>query len=174
MPEAAPLRSLFSAHDVRCKVTDLAARISRDYAGRQVLLVGVLKGAYVFLADIAREITVPVECDFVGVASYGDGACPTGEVRLVLDVSHPVKDRHVLLVEDIVDTGATADFLLRLLAARGPASLRLCALLDKPSRRRFAVRPDYVGFTVPNVFVVGYGLDLAQRYRALPYIGTVE
>lgn len=162
---------LVSAEIIDTRVRELARQISVDYAGKQPVVVGILKGAWVFMADLVRHLTIPVRCDFVRLSSYGDCASSSGEVKLRLDVSLPLEGQDVLLVEDIVDTGITIPWLLEHLRKQQPASVRLCVLLDKPARRGTAVSIDYVGFTIPDHFVVGYGIDYAERYRELPYIG---
>ncbi|MGQ9688707.1 MAG: hypoxanthine phosphoribosyltransferase [Desulfobaccales bacterium] len=159
---------LFSREQIAQKVQELAARISRDYAGKDLLLVGILKGAFIFMADLARALEFPVEVDFVRLASYGRGTETSGEVHITKDVELPVKGRHVLVVEDIVDAGLTLDFLLGHLASHQPASLRICCLIDKRERRQVEVPLDYVGFTVEKGFLVGYGLDWAEKFRTLP------
>jgi hypoxanthine phosphoribosyltransferase len=163
----------FSAEQVAERVRELAAQINADYADQHPLLVGVLKGAWMFMADLARQLTIPVCCDFVRVSSYGMGTTTSGEPRLLLDVTEPLSGRHVLLIDDIIDTGISVSWLLARLRDKQPASLRLCTLLDKPSRRRVALRPDYVGFEIPDQFVVGYGIDYAEQFRELPFIGYV-
>jgi len=164
---------LFSADQIAARVRELAAQINADYAGKHPLVVGMLKGAWIFLADLVRELRVPVCCDFVRVSSYGLGTTTSGEPRLLLDVTEPLAGRDVLLVEDIIDTGISVSWLLARLQARQPAGLRLCSLLDKPSRRRVEIRADYVGFEIPDQFVVGYGVDYAEQFRELPFIGYV-
>lgn len=165
---------LISTEEISRRVKELGQEISQDYQDREPLLVCVLKGAVVFLADLLREITVPVNIDFMAVSSYGKSTITSGQVRILKDLDTSIENRHVLLVEDIVDTGLTLSYLCDLLLARDPASLRVCTLLDKSSRRRVKVPLDYVGFEVPNVFLVGYGLDYRERYRELPYIGRLE
>jgi hypoxanthine phosphoribosyltransferase len=164
---------LISAADLQRRVAELAARISADYRDKDLLVVGVLKGAFIFLADLARALTIPVRCDFVKLSTYGLGAESSGTVRLQLDVSQPVAGVAVLIVEDIIDTGTTTSWLIEHLHRQGAASIRLCALLDKPARRRAAVPIDYLGFTIPDHFVVGYGIDYGERYRQLPYVGFI-
>lgn len=166
---------LLSEEAIEERVRELAARIDEDYAGvEQVVLVGVLKGSFIFLSDLARQMQVPRRIDFISLSSYGDRESEEPDsVRLLMDVRHHVGGEHVLLVEDIVDTGHTLGYLKRLFAARGPASLRVCALLHKPSRSRGDVSLDYLGFTIPDTWVVGYGLDYAERYRALPFIAEL-
>jgi hypoxanthine phosphoribosyltransferase len=156
------------------RVRDLAAAISSDYAGKRLLLVCVLKGAVFFLSDLMRHIDVPVEVDFMAVASYGSATDSSGVVRILKDLDTPLEGRHVLIVEDIVDSGLTLQYLLRNLGSRDPASLEVCALLTKPSRRKVDLPVRYVGFEIPDRFVVGYGLDYDERYRNLPYIAALE
>jgi hypoxanthine phosphoribosyltransferase len=164
---------LLSREQIALRVAELARQISADYAGRQPLLVGVLKGAWVFMADLVRHLTVPVHCDFVKLSSYGGGTTTTGRVLLHLDLNLAVEGQDVVIVEDIIDSGTCAVWLLDHLRRKKPASLRLCALLDKPSRRVVPVQPDYLGFEIANHFVVGYGIDWNERYRELPYIGHI-
>ena len=157
------------------RVGELAAQISRDYAGMgELVLVGVLKGAFIFLADLARRLTIPRAVEFIALSSYGADARGSGEVRLVMDLRSTIAGKHVLVVEDIVDTGHTLDYLMRLLAARGPASLKACALVRKPDRVQRPLKLAYLGFDIPDRWVVGYGLDLAEQNRTLPYIGWVD
>jgi hypoxanthine phosphoribosyltransferase len=156
------------------RVTELAARISSDYAATdEVLLVGVLRGSFIFLADLCRRLTVPCRVDFLAVSRYEHGAEP-GAVRLVMDLRVDVRGRHVLVVEDIVDSGHTLAYLVEMLRARGPASLRTCTLTRKPARLEVDIVPDYVGFDVPDRWLVGYGLDYGDRFRTLPYIGAIQ
>ena len=164
---------LVSVEQLATKVRSLGARIRRDYAGREVVLVGVLKGAFIFMADLARAIDLPVTCDFLRVSSYR-GTESTGSVRFEFDLTQSIEGKHVILVEDIVDTGITAAAVLAQLQAKQPASLALCALMRKPSREKVAVPIDYLGFTIPDQFVVGYGLDYDGRYRNLPYLGVLK
>jgi hypoxanthine phosphoribosyltransferase len=162
------LEVLISAAQVRARIGQLAAEIDRDYAATEpVYLIGILKGAFVFLADLARAMKTPTRIEFIGISSYGKGATTSGEVRLTKDLDVSVEGRHVIIVEDIVDTGITLNYLLKLLAQRKPASLRVATLLDKPDRRQTQVTVDYVGFQIPDRFVVGYGLDYAEDYRNL-------
>ncbi len=167
------IRRLLSEQQLAERVEELARQISADYAGKHPLLVGVLKGAWVFLADLVRRLTIPVHCDFVKLSSYGAGTTSTGEVRLHLDLRLPVEDQDVLIVEDIIDTGTCVLWLLDHLQQKKPASIRVCALLDKPARRINSIPIDYVGFTIDDHFVVGYGIDWNERYRELPYVGYV-
>jgi hypoxanthine phosphoribosyltransferase len=165
---------LVQPDDLRRKVADLGAEISRDYEGRDLLLVGVLKGAVFFLSDLMREITVPCEVDFMAVASYGSATSTSGVVRILKDLDASIEGRHVLIVEDIVDSGLTLQYLLRNLRARGPASVEVCALLTKPERRKIELEARYVGFEIPDKFAIGYGLDHAERYRNLPYVAALQ
>ncbi len=167
-------RPLLSAETIQARVRELGEAITRDYQGKELVLVGVLKGAFVFLADLARAIDLPLVVDFLSVSSYGANTETSGVVRLIEDLSMPIAGKHVLLVEDIVDTGLTAKYLLDNLRTRKPADVRLCALLHKPSRSRVQVPIDYCGFVVEDRFLVGYGLDHDQRHRNLPYIGVAE
>jgi hypoxanthine phosphoribosyltransferase len=167
-------RVLIPAEDLRARVDELGLQIRRDYAGRTPILVGVLKGAVVFLADLMRAIEAPCECDFIALSSYGASTRSSGIVELTKDLSQPIEGRDVLIVEDIVDTGRTLTYLLRNLETRQPRTVRVCALLDKVSRREVPVELDYVGFEIPDEFVVGYGLDFAGLYRNLPYIGVLD
>lgn len=161
---------LLSAEAIQRRVRELGEAVSRDYEGREVFFVGVLKGAWMFLADLARHITVPAVFDFMGVSSYGASTTTSGVVRILKDLDESIEGRHVVVVEDIVDTGLTLSYLVDVLRRRRPASLKVCALLDKPSRRRTHVELDYVGFEIPDAFVVGYGLDYKGLYRNVPYI----
>jgi hypoxanthine phosphoribosyltransferase len=167
-------RVLINEQQLHDRVITLGERIAREYAGRPLLLVGVLKGAVPFLADLARAIDAPIEMDFMAVSSYGNGTQSQGYVRILKDLDDPVHDRDVLLVEDIIDTGLTLSYVLDLLRQRNPASLRVCALLDKQKVHAKHLHPDYTGFPVEDEFVVGYGLDYAQRYRNLPFIGVLK
>lgn len=165
---------LIQEAEIRQRVAQMARRLEADYRGREPHFVGVLKGAAIFHADLVRELTLPLTFDFLSVSSYGAATASMGPLTLDKDLEDDIKGRDVVLVEDIVDTGRTAALLFRWLPKRKPASLRLCALLSKPSRRQFPARPDYVGFDVPDRFVVGYGLDYNQRYRNLPYIAALR
>ncbi len=159
---------------LRARVEALGVEISRDYAGRDLLLVGVLKGAVFFMADLMRELAIPCEIDFMAISSYGAGTDSSGVVRILKDLDINIAGRDVLVVEDIIDSGLTLSYLMRTLGARRPASLEICALLTKPERREIDVPVRYVGFEIPNRFVIGYGLDFAERYRNLPYIGVLR
>ncbi len=163
-------RILLTEEEIRTKVQELGRRISSDYAGKEVLLIGILKGAMIFLADLVREITVPTQFDFMAVSSYGSSSKSSGEVRILKDLEYGVEGRNIILVEDIVDTGLTLNYLAENLMSRDPASVRICTLLDKPSRRVEPVEIDYKGFVIRDDFVVGYGLDYSNRYRNFPYI----
>lgn len=164
---------LIPASKLTERVQELAREISTDYAHQPPVVVGVLHGAYVFMADLVRRLTIPIQCGFVMVSSYGDDTVTSGEIILSLDLTHPAEGEHLLLVDDIVDTGISTAWLINHLKQKNPASLRLCALLDKPARRRVPVEIDYVGFEIPDRFVVGYGIDWAGRYRELPYVGYI-
>lgn len=168
------IKVLISTEELQKRVRELAQEISRDYANRELLMVGVLKGSFMFMADLIRYLDCDVEVDFMGTVSYGDSTESSGEVRITKDLEQSVAGRHVLLVEDIVDTGLTLRYLLDTLRNRQPASLKVCTLLDKPARRRVRANLDYYGFIIPNAFVVGYGLDYAEKYRGLNYIGVLE
>ena len=165
---------LIDAETLRGRVEELGAEISADYEGRDLLLVGVLKGAIFFISDLMRELTVPCEIDFMAISSYGAGTDSSGVVRILKDLEINISGRDVLVVEDIIDSGLTLSYLRRTLGARKPASLEICALLTKPERREVDVPVRYVGFEIPNRFVIGYGLDFAERYRNLPYIGVLH
>ena len=165
---------LVQPDELEHRVTELAQQISKDYAGKDVLLIGVLKGAVFFLADLMRKIEVDCEVDFMAVSSYGSSTDSSGVVRILKDLDASIEDRHVLIVEDIVDSGLTLSYLFRMLGGRSPASLEVCALLTKPDRREVDMPIRYVGFEIPNKFVVGYGLDFAERYRNLPYVGVLQ
>ena len=165
---------LISQADIQQRVRELAAEISHDYAGKELTLVGVLKGAFIFLSDLARHIEVSNTIEFMSVSSYGASTTTSGEVRVLLDLRKSIEGKHVLIVEDIVDTGLTLHYLLELLATREPASLKTCALVRKKERHEVDITADYLGFDIPNVWVVGYGLDYDELYRALPYIGVIE
>jgi hypoxanthine phosphoribosyltransferase len=155
------------------RIAALGDELSRDYAGREPLLVGVLKGAVFFMADLVRRITIPCEIDFMAVSSYGSGTDSSGVVRILKDLDANIEGRHVLIVEDIVDSGLTLSYLVRNLQARRPASLEVCALLTKPDRRKTDIICRYVGFEIPNRFAIGYGLDYGERYRSLPYVAAL-
>jgi hypoxanthine phosphoribosyltransferase len=165
---------LIDAETLQSRIRDLGNELSSDYAGRELLLVGVLKGAVFFMADLMRSLTVPCEIDFMAISSYGASTDSSGVVRILKDLDINIEGRHVLVVEDIIDSGLTLSYLLRNLESREPASLEICALLTKPTRREIDVPVRYVGFEIPNKFVIGYGLDFAERYRNLPYVGVLH
>lgn len=168
------IRVLLTEEEVDARIQAIGDQISRDYEGRQVHLICVLKGGSFFMCELAKRITVPVSLDFMAVSSYGSGTVSGGVVKIVKDLDEAIEGKDVLVVEDIVDSGRTLSYLLEMLAGRNPKSLHLCTLLDKPERRVIDVNVDYTGFQIPDEFVVGYGLDYDQRYRNLPYIGVVE
>ena len=167
------LAVLYTHEQIAQRVTELGAQISADFAGQRVVLIGVLKGATIFLADLARSISLDTTFDFIATSSYGKGHRQSGEVRLIKDVDHSMEGCNVILVEDILDTGLTLTYLRRLLLNHQPKAFKIAALLDKPARRIQKIEGDYIGFTIPNKFVVGYGLDYAERYRNLPDICTL-
>ncbi|MFH1856887.1 MAG: hypoxanthine phosphoribosyltransferase [Candidatus Omnitrophota bacterium] len=168
------VKKLISKAEINKKVTELAEIISRDYKNKQPFFICMLKGGWVFSADLIRKVTIPVLIDFLGVSSYGDKTESTGKIDIKSDLSTSVKDKDVLIIEDIVDSGFTLSKIKEYLLAQKPASLKICTLLDKPSRRKVKVKLDYAGFEIPDKFVVGYGIDYANKYRQLPYIGFVE
>ena len=168
------LRVLYSEEELEAKCAELGAQISKDYEGKNLLLVSVLKGAVVFMTDLMRHITVPCSIDFMVVSSYGSGVKTSGVVKIVKDLDADLAGKDLLIVEDILDTGMTLHYLKQLLQDRNPNSIRIATLLDKPERRRAAVRADYVGYQVPDEFVVGYGLDYDEKYRNLPYVGILK
>lgn len=165
---------LIGVEQIAARVRQLGAQIELDYRDRRLVLVSVLKGSFIFTADIARQINIPLRVEFLGVRSYGEGTVSSGVVQITQDLSRPIEGDDVLIVEDIVDTGLTIAHLLELLQTRHPASIKVCSLLHKPARTRVVVPIDYLGFTIEDKFVVGYGLDSGERYRNLPYIGVVE
>lgn len=167
-------RVLFTQEQLKSRVAEIAREIERDYEGREIMLISVLRGSFIFMADLCREIQLPCTLDFMSVSSYGTGTSSSGQVQITKDLSEDITGRHILVVEDILDSGNTLNYLLRILENRHPASIRLCALLDKPERRVKPVELHYRGFTVPDDFVVGYGLDYAEKYRNLPYIGVLK
>ncbi len=174
MTDPAIAEVLVEEDDLNRRVGELAQEISRDYRERDLLLVGVLKGAVFFLSDLMRQLEVPCEVDFMAVASYGSSTDSSGVVRILKDLDRSIEGREVLIVEDIVDSGLTLSYLLRTLRARNPASLEVCALLTKPERRKVELPIRYVGFEIPNRFAIGYGLDHAERYRSLPYVAALS
>lgn len=164
---------MLSEEEINSRIAELGEQISRDYEGKEIFLICILKGASFFACELAKRITVPVNIDFMKVSSYGGGTVSSGQVSIKMDVSESIAGKEVLIVEDIIDSGNTLNLLPKILMERGPKSIRLCALLDKPDRREVDVKMNYVGFRIPDKFVVGYGLDYDQRYRNLPYIGEV-
>jgi hypoxanthine phosphoribosyltransferase len=167
-------KPIVTQEQMRARIRELGRQITSDYANRELVLVGILKGAYCFYADLARAIRIPVRVDFLVVTSYGSKAKTTGKVKLVTDLTEDIKGKDVILVEDIVDSGLTVDFLMKKLKARKPRSIKVCTLLSKPDRRRLDVTVDYIGFEIPNHYVVGYGLDYQQKYRNLPYLAVLD
>ena len=167
-------RVLFTEQELKDRVAEIAAQIDKDYAGKEPMLISVLRGSFIFMADLVRSITLPCTVDFMAVSSYGSGTTSSGQVKITKDLSESIEGRDIIVVEDILDSGNTLSYLFQLLQARHPASVRLCTLLDKPSRRTKDVTADYTGFTVDDLFVVGYGLDYAEKYRNLPYIGILK
>ncbi|MBW8059222.1 MAG: hypoxanthine phosphoribosyltransferase [Solirubrobacterales bacterium] len=166
--------TLVSSEDLRRRVAELGKQISEEYEGRDLFMIGVLKGAVLFLADLMRSLTISCEVDFMAVSSYGSQTDSSGVVRILKDLDAPIEGRHVLIIEDIVDSGLTLQYLMRTLAARNPASLEVCALLTKPERLRVDLSPRYLGFEIPNRFAIGYGLDHGQRYRNLDYVAALN
>lgn len=168
------LKVMFSEQEVNVRIAELGAQISKDYAGKEIHLICILKGSVFFTCELAKRITVPVSMDFMAVSSYGNSQESTGIVRIAKDLDEPLEGRHVLIVEDIIDSGKTLAHLIPILYTRKPADIKLCTLLSKPSRREVEIKVDYLGYEIPDAFVVGYGLDYAQRHRNLPYIASVE
>lgn len=165
---------LFTQEELEKRVRELAAQITADYQGKEIILISVLRGSFVFMADLCRSIDLDCTVDFMAVSSYGGGTSSTGQVQITKDLSGDISGKHVIVVEDILDSGNTLSYLLKLLEQRKPASIRLCTLLDKPERRTKPVEVSYSGFTIPDAFVAGYGLDYAEHYRGLPYIGILK
>ena len=165
---------LFSEEQLKNRVREIAQQITADYQGKEIMLISVLRGSFVFMADLCRAIDLPCTLDFMAVSSYGNGTKSSGQVQITKDLSEDISDRHIIVVEDILDSGNTLSYLLKILENRHPASIRLCTLLDKPDRRVKPVEVHYSGFTIPDAFVVGYGLDYAEKYRNLPYIGILK
>ncbi len=168
------LSVMIPEEDVLARVREMAEQITKDYQGKELKLICILKGSVFFATELAKRIDLPVKLDFMSVSSYGNGTESTGRIRIVKDLDENIRDEHVLVIEDIIDSGRTLSFLMEMLKNRQPASLALCTLLDKPSRRVTDARVDYTGFQIPDEFVVGFGLDYAQKYRALPYIGKIS
>jgi hypoxanthine phosphoribosyltransferase len=171
---AQQIEILHDRQAIQRRVAELGAQIQRDHEGKDLVLIGVLKGAFVFVADLARAIDLPLSIDFVGLSSYGEATESSGVVKITSDLTRPIEGKHVVVVEDIIDTGLTMRYLLDNLATRHPASVRICTLLHKPSRVRTLIPIEYLGFTIPDLFVVGYGLDEGERYRNLPFIGILK
>ena len=165
---------LITEENIKKRVSELGKKISIDYKGKEIVAIGILKGAWVFMADLVREIEIPVMCDFIGVSSYGDAAVSSERVKLISDIRIPIDGRDVLLIDDIIDTGFSIKFVKDYIESKNPAGIKMCVLLDKPSRRKEDIHVDYTGFTIPDRFVVGYGLDYAEKYRNLPYIAAVK
>ena len=165
---------LFSEEQLKARVREIAGQIDRDFAGKEPMLISVLRGSFIFMADLMRSITLPCTVDFMAVSSYGAGTTSSGQVKITKDLSESIEGRDIIVVEDILDSGNTLSYLLQILQARHPASMKLCTLLDKPDRRIKPVHVDYSGFSIPDEFVVGYGLDFAEKYRNLPYIGVLK
>src|SRR5450432_4887627 len=174
MKLAENLDVLLSKEQLAERVAEMGKQIERDYTGKDLVLLGVLKGSFLFISDLARAIDLPLSVDFIGLSSYGEATESSGVVKITSDLSKPIENKHVMVVEDIIDTGLTMRYLLDNLSTRRPASVKICALLQKPSRARTHIPIDYLGFTVPDLFVLGYGLDVAERYRNLPYIGVMK
>lgn len=165
---------LITKENIKKRVRKLGEKISADYSGREILAIGILKGAWIFMADLVREIKIPVMCDFIGVSSYGNATVSSERVKLISDIRIPVNGKDVLLIDDIIDTGFSIKFVKDYIESKNPAGIKVCVLLDKPSRRKEDIHVDYTGFTIPDRFVVGYGLDYAEKYRNLPYIAAVK
>lgn len=168
------LKPLITEENLQKRIKELGEEITRAYQGEELTLIGVLKGSFLFMADLVRHIKLPVQCEFLGVSSYGDAYESSGEVKVTSDLTRPINGQHVIVVEDIIDTGLTLAYILRTLSARTPKSMKICCLLDKRERRQIELEADYVGFALPNAFVVGYGLDFHGWLRNLPYIGVME
>ena len=165
---------LISHQQIRERTEELGRQVTEDYRGKNPLLICILKGGLMFLADLMREVDLPLEIDFIAVSSYGDSTESSGVVRILMDLERNIQGRHVLIVEDIIDTGRTLSYIIGNLRTRGPASIKVCTLLDKPARRELEIPIDYVGFTIPDRFVIGYGLDYGEIYRNLPFVGVLK
>jgi hypoxanthine phosphoribosyltransferase len=174
MKLAEPLDVLHSTEAIHARIRELGAQITRDYQGKELVLVTVLKGAILFAADLCREVDLPISLDFIGLSSYGEATESSGVVKITSDLTKPIEGKHVLVIEDIIDTGLTMRYLLDNLATRHPASVKICSLLHKPARARTRIPIEYLGFTIPDLFVVGYGLDAAEKFRNVPFIGVVR
>ena len=167
-------RIFFSEEQILARVKELGAQITKDYEGKNPMFIGVLKGSFVFMADLIKNIGTYCDMDFMAVSSYGSGTSTTGAVKITKDLTYDIQGRNIIIVEDILDSGVTLSYLVNYLSMRKPASIAICTLLDKPSRRKTSVKADYVGMECPDAFIVGYGLDYAERYRNLPYIGVLK
>ena len=167
-------RVLLSTEEIALKVKELGERITQDYAGEKLLVVGILKGSNMFMSDLIRHIDMPMQMDFMMVSSYGNATESTGVVKIIKDLEQGIQDKHVLIIEDIIDTGLTLKYLTQILETRNPASVKLCTLIDKPARRKETVAVDYIGFEMPDEFIVGYGIDYAEHYRNLPFVGVLK
>ncbi len=167
-------KTLISQEELKQKIDELGQEITKDYAGQEILMIGVLRGAVIFMADLSRAIKVPVAIDFMAVSSYGTATSSSGVVRIIKDLDEDVEGKHVLIVEDIIDSGLTLNYLIDYIKSRNPKSVKICTLLNKPDRRKVEVPIAYNGFTIPDFFVVGYGLDYAEKYRNLPFIGVLK
>lgn len=165
---------IINEEEIANKVSELAVEIQRDYAGKKLLVIGVLKGASVFLADLIRKLDLDIRIDFISASSYGMSSISSGEVKIDKDLDYPINGENILIVEDIIDTGLTLKYLVDNLSSRAPADIKICTLLDKPSRREVNIAVDYIGFEIPDRFIVGYGIDYAEKYRNLPYIAVIE
>ena len=165
---------LYTEEEIRTRVAELGAQITRDYQGKDLVVASVLRGSYIFMADLTRAIDLPLSVDFMAVSSYGTGTTSSGQVEIRKDLSDPIEGKDLLIVEDILDTGNTLYYLMDVLMARKPASIQICTLMDKPDRRKKPIAAAYIGFTIPDAFVVGYGLDYAEKYRNLPYVGILK
>lgn len=165
---------LFSEEELNKRISELGAQITQDYEGKPLIVVGILKGSNIFTSDLVRKINLPLKMDFMAVSSYGNATESTGVVKILKDLDRGIENQHVLIVEDIVDSGLTLKYLKDILLTRNPASIKICTLLDKPARRKEAVVPDYLGYEVPDEFIVGYGIDYAEHYRNLPYVGILK
>ena len=165
---------LFSAADLEARIEELGERITEDYRGKELIVVGILKGSNIFTSDLVRKVNIPLKIDFMVVSSYGNTTESTGVVRILKDLEHSVENKHLLIVEDIIDSGLTLKYLKEMLLTRNPAGIKICTLLDKPARRKEYVDIDYMGFEVPDEFIVGYGIDYAEMYRNLPYVGVLK
>lgn len=168
------IKILFSEEELKNKIENLGKKITKDYKGEELVVVGILKGAFMFMSDLVKKIDLPITIDFISVSSYGNSTESSGVVRILKDLDHSIEGKNVLLIEDIVDTGLTLNYLLESLNNKGAKSVKVCTLLDKPDRRKVNVNIDYLGFEVDDVFIVGYGIDYAQKYRNLPYIGYIK